>query len=105
MIQSSETQERSIWIRGLLMFVFLILFGLAETLLAILTVFQFFWRVVTGQPNVAVRDFHGKRNRAVPMGCMAQIVSGKLDAPPPEQLAGARLFCHKPNMSFWIITP
>ncbi len=57
MIQSSETQERSIWIRGLLMFVFLILFGLAETLLAILTVFQFFWRVVTGQPNVAVRDF------------------------------------------------
>lgn len=64
MIQSTDTQtdntqapERSIWVRGLLMFVFLILFGLAESLLAILTVFQFFWRVITGQPNIAVRDF------------------------------------------------
>lgn len=54
---TEDAQPESIWIRGMLMFVFLILFGLAETLLCAMTVIQFLWTAITGKPNVALVDF------------------------------------------------
>jgi hypothetical protein len=49
--------KRSIWHRGLLMFVFAVLFGLAEAVLIVITLIQFFWAAITGAPNAALRDF------------------------------------------------
>lgn len=55
---NTETERAggSIWMRGLIMLVFLILYSIAETLLAVLTVIQWFWAVITGSPNAAITD-------------------------------------------------
>jgi len=45
------------WLRGLFMLVFLIFFGVAETLLGLLALLQFLWLIVTGRPNDALRRF------------------------------------------------
>lgn len=54
---NQETKGDNIWKRGLLMFVFAILFGIAESLLVVMTVIQFLWRAISGAPNVALVDF------------------------------------------------
>ncbi len=45
------------WLRGLFMLLFLIFFGVAETLLGLLALLQFLWLVITGRPNDALRRF------------------------------------------------
>ncbi|MEM9715313.1 MAG: DUF4389 domain-containing protein [Pseudomonadota bacterium] len=57
--QKSPVYQRtgSIWMRGLIMIVMAILFGIAETVLFIMTVIQFFWVVFSGQKNQALTDF------------------------------------------------
>ncbi len=45
------------WLRGLWMLIFIIFFGIAETLLGILALVQFIWLIATGGPNRALRDF------------------------------------------------
>lgn len=47
------------WLRGLYMLIFVIFFGVAETLLGLLALVQFLWLVVTGAPNDALRRFGG----------------------------------------------
>lgn len=44
-------------LRGLFMLLFAILFGVAETLLALLALLQFLWLIVTGRPNEMLRRF------------------------------------------------
>ncbi|MEM6467735.1 MAG: DUF4389 domain-containing protein, partial [Pseudomonadota bacterium] len=46
--------------RGLYMLLFVVLFALAETLLTVIAVLQFFWLIFTGHTNRQVRQFgHG----------------------------------------------
>jgi hypothetical protein len=54
---NSPAAPRDRWLRGLFMFLFLIFFGVAETLLGLLAVLQFLWLVVTGAPNHMLRRF------------------------------------------------
>lgn len=52
-----ETKNEHIVKRGLLMLLFAILFGIAESLLVVMTLIQFFWTAISGRPNVALVDF------------------------------------------------
>ena len=49
--------ERSIWLRGLLMLVFAFFFGIAEALLFVSAVVQFFWILFTKKPNHKIANF------------------------------------------------
>ena len=50
-------EDRNIWLRGLLMLVFVIFFGIAEAILFAFAVVQFFWMLITGKPNGRMADF------------------------------------------------
>jgi len=54
---TAKTADEPIWKRGLIMLVFLVLFGIAETILAVIAVAQVLWTAFTGKPNVALVDF------------------------------------------------
>lgn len=47
----------NIWMRGLWMLVLALLFGLAETVLAVLAVVQFLWMVFTKEKNLLLMEF------------------------------------------------
>ncbi len=47
----------SIWMRGLYMVIFAAFFGLAETLLLVIAVVQFFWLLFRKEKNAALADF------------------------------------------------
>ena len=54
---AEKPANRNIWMRGLTSILFMILFSIANSLLGILTVVQFFWMLLTGERNVALMDF------------------------------------------------
>ena len=54
---SAPADARTRWLRGLFMLLFLIFFGVAETLLGLLALLQFLWLIVTGGPNDMLRRF------------------------------------------------
>lgn len=51
------TKHHSIWMRGVFMIIFAVLFGLAETVLFVCAIVQFFWTVFKGEPNMGLRKF------------------------------------------------
>lgn len=55
--KTESIQPRSIWVRGLLMLVFVFLFGVAETLMFFSTIFQFLWMLFNKTPNQAIISF------------------------------------------------
>ncbi|MEM0976040.1 MAG: DUF4389 domain-containing protein [Pseudomonadota bacterium] len=57
--QTAPLYERkgSIWMRGLIMIVMAILFGIAETVLFIMAILQFFWVVFSGEKNKSLSEF------------------------------------------------
>lgn len=55
--EEDNSQTRSIWMRGLLMIIFVIFFGIAETLLGIAAIIQFLWMLSGKGPNKAIADF------------------------------------------------
>jgi cytoskeletal protein RodZ len=55
--EDNAKQERNIWLRGFIMIVFVIFFGIAEALLFLSAVFQFFWMVFNQKPNQIIVDF------------------------------------------------
>ena len=65
--QTAPLYERSgnIWMRGLIMIVMAILFGIAETVLFIMAVIQFFWVVFTGNKNEKLSSFGAALGRWV----------------------------------------
>ena len=52
-----DPDQRNIWMRGLIMILFAIFFGIAETLLFIAAVVQFLWMLFSKEPNSAVASF------------------------------------------------
>ncbi len=46
-----------IWMRGLMMLIFALLFGLAETVLAVVAVVQFLWMLFTKEKNALLMGF------------------------------------------------
>lgn len=52
-----QPKNKSVWSRGLYMLIFLVLFGVAETVLFVLTIVQFFWMVFGKETNQAIADF------------------------------------------------
>jgi len=50
-------RDRKIWIRGLQMLIFAVLFGIAETVLLVATVIQFGWMLVYGERNKPLARF------------------------------------------------
>ena len=47
----------AIWMRGLWMLVLALMFGLAETVLAVMAVVQFFWMLFAKEKNELLADF------------------------------------------------
>ena len=45
------TEPRNIWMRGLFMLLFAILFGIGHMVLNAITVVQFLWLLITREPN------------------------------------------------------
>lgn len=52
----AEPGARSIWKRGLLMLLFAIIYSIAEILVVVVAVFQFFCVALTGAKNPQTRD-------------------------------------------------
>ncbi len=52
-----DTPANNPWMRGVFMFLFVLMFALAETLLSIIALLQFLWSVVTKAPNKQLRAF------------------------------------------------
>ena len=46
-----------IWMRGLMMLILAVMFGLAETVLGVLALIQFLWMLVTKEKNALLMDF------------------------------------------------
>ena len=58
MTEAGETMPmRSIWLRGLIMIIFVIFFGFAEALLFIAAVVQFCWMLFKQESNARVAEF------------------------------------------------
>lgn len=55
--EPDTSKRRAVLIRGLLMLLFAALFGLAETLLFVSAVIQFFWMLFKDAPNPAIANF------------------------------------------------
>lgn len=53
----SESQDNNIWMRALYMIIFVFLFGIAETLLLVAAVIQFFWIVFKKEANEGLSKF------------------------------------------------
>lgn len=51
-----EARER-VWVRGLIMLVFIVLFGVGQALMNLGAVAQFLWLLFTGQPNAFLVRF------------------------------------------------
>ena len=51
-----DEEPRNVWMRGLFMLIFAILFGLAEMLLIALAVLQFLWLLFSGEKNRFIAD-------------------------------------------------
>lgn len=52
-----EVYPSGIWMRALHMIIFMILFGVAETLLFFMAVFQFLWMLFTKKRNPSIAQF------------------------------------------------
>ena len=53
----SGSARSDAWRRGLFMLVFMILFGVGQSLLQLLTVAQFLWLLFSQQPNLMLVEF------------------------------------------------
>ncbi len=51
------TEPRNIWMRGLFMLLFAILFGIGHIVLNAITIVQFLWLLVTREPNEYLARF------------------------------------------------
>lgn len=51
-----DAGRRSIWMRGLLMLLFAVFYGIAKILVVVVAVFQFFCVLITGECNARVLD-------------------------------------------------
>lgn len=51
-----DTYKGNVWVRGFQMLVFVILFGLAETLLGLAALLQFGWLLFTGHRSEMIAD-------------------------------------------------
>jgi len=49
--------RNQLWMRGLWMLVFAVLFELAKTVLLVVALVQFFWMLFTGERNAGLIDF------------------------------------------------
>ena len=56
----SESGKGAVWLRLLFMIIFAVLFGIAETILAVGAVLQFGFLLFTGKRNESIADFGGK---------------------------------------------
>lgn len=52
----SNDGKRSIWMRGLFMLLFVVIYSIAEIVVALVAVFQFFCVLITGERNAQVLD-------------------------------------------------
>ena len=55
--QSLGADKRNVWMRGLIMVIFLVLFNVAQTLLVIVTIIQFFWMLFKNSPHQTLKNF------------------------------------------------
>ena len=53
----TNLKSKSIWLRGLFMLLFAVLYGVAEMVLAVVAIFQFGAALITGSPNDNVTRF------------------------------------------------
>lgn len=53
----TNVKSKSIWMRGLFMLLFAILYGVAEFVLAVIAIFQFGHALFTGRPNDNAKEF------------------------------------------------
>lgn len=81
-ITSQKTEERqpNILARGIVSFVFVLLFAIAESLLAIVALVQFLWMLFTGERNQALVDFGSAMGRW--MGQVARFQAAETDRRP-----------------------
>lgn len=78
--QDSYGRDTSIWMRGLFMLIFAAFFALAETVLAVMAVVQFFWMLFAKEKNRALADFGAALGRW--LGRVAEYQTGATENKP-----------------------
>lgn len=78
--QQERGESGSIWMRGLTSILFMILLNVANSLLGVLTVIQFFWMLITSERNLALKDFGASIGRW--MGEVAAFQAAETDERP-----------------------
>ncbi len=73
-------ERKDVWLRGLWMLVFAAFFGVAETVLLVVAVVQFFWMLFAGERNARIAEFG--QGMALWMADVARFQSGASDARP-----------------------
>ena len=53
----AKGSRREVWMRGLFMLIFIVLFWVGQWLLGLLALIQFFWLLFSGQPNSQLTSF------------------------------------------------
>lgn len=53
----SHYKDKEIWIRGLMMLLFVALYNVAAVLIGAVALLQFAWKLVTGQTNARLTEF------------------------------------------------
>jgi len=54
---SADQERQSIWVRGLLMLLFVLIYGVAEVVVATVAIIQFAWAASTEEPNPRLAAF------------------------------------------------
>jgi hypothetical protein len=55
--ETTRPAAKTIWIRGLIMLLFIVLFGVVQSVLYLIAIIQFIWMAVTGERNAFIADF------------------------------------------------
>ena len=79
---TEDTYEapKSVWMRGLFMIIFAVFFNVAQTLLGVMALVQFFWLLFTKEKNQAIADFG--ESLGVWLARVTEFQTGKTDQKP-----------------------
>ncbi len=87
------TEPRSVWMRGLFMLLFAILFGIGHIVLNAITVVQFFWLLIKREPNPFLSRFGQSLATWFAEGRPLPVLRHRGEALPLARLAASQLTC------------
>ena len=79
-VGATRPTSKAIWMRGLIMLLFIICFGLVQSVLYVIALIQFVWMLVTGERNAFIAEFG--RSLATWLGDTARFLTAETEEKP-----------------------